>query len=52
MARAPFKDPSITQSNCKKCISHRRGMGCRAKRHSNKIDRQLLKKDLDSRESP
>jgi hypothetical protein len=51
MARSHNRDPSITQANGKKGISPKRGMSARAKRHSNKVDRQLLKKDLAERET-
>lgn len=49
MARSLHKDPSINQKNDASCISNRRGKARRAKRHSNKRDRQLLRKDLENR---
>jgi hypothetical protein len=41
------KDVSITQKNDASCINNRRGMARRAKRNSNKRDRQILQKQLD-----
>lgn len=46
MARSLFKDPSITQKCDATCIPNRRGMARRAKRNSNKRDRQRLGKEL------
>ena len=45
MARSLHKDSSITQSNDASCIGNHRGMARRAKRNSNKTDRQSLKID-------
>ena len=46
MARSLFRDPSIRQKNDATCIGNKRGMARRAKRNSNKRDRQLLRKEL------
>ena len=46
MARSARKDQSITQKNDASSISNRRGMSRRAKRNSNKRDRQFLNKEL------
>jgi hypothetical protein len=46
MAKSLGKDQSIGQKNNASCISNKRGMARRAKRNSNKRDRQLLKKEL------
>lgn len=46
MARSLCKDQSIIQKNDASCIGNRRGKARRAKRNSNKRDRQFLKKDL------
>lgn len=46
MARNLFSDPSITQKNDATCIGSRRGMARRAKRNSNKRDRQRLRREL------
>lgn len=40
------KDPSISIRNDASCINNKRGMARRAKRNSNKRDRQLLRADL------
>lgn len=48
MARR-WRDPSINQSNDTSCIGNKRGMARRAKRYSNKIDRRLLKQELEER---
>ena len=45
MARSHFKDQSISQKNDASCMSNKRGMARRAKRNSNKRDRQFLDKD-------
>jgi hypothetical protein len=47
MARGRDRDPSITQSNDASCIGNKRGMAHKAKTHSNKKDRQRLKKELE-----
>ncbi len=47
MAR-PAKDLSITQKNDASCINNKRGMARRAKRNSNKRDRQMLKREMNS----
>jgi hypothetical protein len=49
MARSPRKDPSITQKNDASSISNTRRKARRAKTNSNKRDRQLLNKDLETR---
>lgn len=49
MARSLGRDPSIKQKNDASCINNTRGMARRAKRHSNKVDRQRLKEDLKNR---
>lgn len=49
MARSLHRDPSISQKNDASCIGNKRGMARRAKRHSNKVDRQALKKELHFR---
>lgn len=49
MARSVNRDPSIKQQNDASCINNVRGMARRAKRHSNKVDRRLLAKDLEMR---
>ena len=49
MARSLCKDQSISQKNDASCIGNKRGMARRAKRNSNKRDRQLLQKDLEIR---
>jgi hypothetical protein len=49
MARSLHRDQSISQKNNASCIGNQRGMARRAKRNSNKKDRQFLKKDLDDR---
>lgn len=49
MARNCPRDPSIKSGNCSKCIGPERGMSRRAKRHSNKVDRRLLKQELEER---
>lgn len=46
MARNLRKDQSIVPSNDASCIGNRRGMARRAKRQSNKSDRQHLNKML------
>ena len=46
MARNPRKDPSINLGNRMCGVNKKRGMNKRAKRHSNKKDRQLLNRDL------
>lgn len=48
MARNLHKDPSISQKNDASCIGNKRCMAKRAKRNSNKRDRQRLKNDLDA----
>jgi len=48
MARNLHKDPSIRQKNDASSISSKRGMARRAKRNSNKRDRQLLKKEKEN----
>jgi hypothetical protein len=48
MARSLFKDMSISQKNNASCINNKRGMARRAKRNSNKRDRQRLQRELDS----
>lgn len=45
MARNLHKDPSITSKNDASCINNKRGMARRAKRNSNKRDRQSLTKE-------
>lgn len=49
MARSLCKDQSISQKNDASCIGNKRGMARRAKRNSNKRDRQRLDKDLKER---
>jgi len=49
MARSLGKDPSIKQKNDASSIGNERGMARRAKRHSNKVDRQRLKIDLQEK---
>lgn len=49
MARNANKDPSITQSNRKQDFNTKNGKGRKAKTQSNKIDRQILRKDLFER---
>jgi len=49
MARSLQKDPSIKQANDVSCFNSRFGRGRRAKTYSNKIDRRILKKDLQAR---
>jgi hypothetical protein len=51
MARSLHKDPSISQKNDASSIGNKRGMAKRAKRNSNKRDRQKLQKDLNERQS-
>jgi hypothetical protein len=46
MARSLGKDQSITGKNDASCIGNKRRMARRAKRNSNKRDRQFLNKDL------
>lgn len=46
MARSLGRDQSISQRNNASSIGNKRGMARRAKRKSNKTDRQTLKKDL------
>lgn len=41
------RDPSINQKNDASSIGNKRQMAKRAKRHSNKQDRQNLQKDLE-----
>lgn len=47
MARNPHKDPSIKQKNHADSIASSRRMNKRAKTQSNKVDRRILKKDLE-----
>jgi hypothetical protein len=49
MARSHHRDPSITQSNNASHVTPKRGMPRRAKRHSNKVDRQILQRDTAKR---
>ena len=46
MARSHRKDPSIDQSNDASSIGNKRDMARRAKRQSNKTDRQALQREL------
>lgn len=48
MARSLGRDPSITQKNNASSIGNARRKARRAKTNSNKRDRQLLKKDLQT----
>lgn len=47
MARSLGRDQSIKQKNDASSIGNNRGMARRAKRHSNKVDRQRLKRQLE-----
>lgn len=49
MARSLHRDQSISQKNNASCIGNKRGMARRAKRNSNKADRQFLQKDLENK---
>lgn len=46
MARSLGRDQSVAQRNNASCIGNKRGMARRAKRNSNKRDRQFLARDL------
>lgn len=49
MSHTRFNFEHIHQKNDASCIGNRRGMARRAKRNSNKRDRQALQQDLDRR---